>query len=55
MRAGMREELTDYRAHFEHYRRLFFFCDTQPENDRRFNIAFEDCCPAPLLARCREP
>ena len=42
MRAEMRAGLMDYRAHFEHYRRLFFFCDLQPENCTRFNITFED-------------
>ena len=45
MREGMRAALTDHRALFDYYRRLFFFCDVQPENSARFDIPFETCWP----------
>src|SRR5258708_1509796 len=45
MREGMRTHISDHRGLFEHYRRLFFFIDEQPEGSERFDIWFESCWP----------
>jgi hypothetical protein len=41
----LRESLLDHRSHFERIRRDFFFIDQFPENDRRFDVKFEDWQP----------
>ena len=45
LRELTREKISDYRARFEEMRREFFYIDLYPENDKRFDIKFEDVDP----------
>ena len=40
-----RQQLCDHRVGFDEMRREFFYIDLYPENDRRFDIKFEDVEP----------
>jgi len=42
LRKLTREKLSDHRGKFEEMRREFFYIDPFPENDKRFDIKFED-------------
>jgi hypothetical protein len=43
--------LLDQRGLFEKLRRQFFFIAQFPENDKRFDVSFEDCWPADMELR----
>ena len=45
LRKLTREKLSDQRGRFEEMRREFFYIDLYPENDRRFDVTFEDVRP----------
>jgi hypothetical protein len=46
-RRRLRDSILDHRRHFQRMRRDFFFIDQFPENDQRFDVAFEDCQLSP--------